>query len=252
MKLFYRDKQKGLILTDAGQKILLLARQMQDIESRMYQTAFCENNFLGGRIRIASMPILTSVILSKVFHDYKEKYPYVTVELIEGSATEICKAVAEYRADFGFTASPFGGLDNEVLFKDRMVALGSHPFDPQDTISLYENPQRFIFCRAGHETTMSELRSRDVNFEQSFLVQQAETVISMVMQDNGIGIISDLVLTAVPHALYTAPIDPEIFLDIGLVAISLEDLTPVAAEFKRMIQEEVHRQSSFLYGVPTE
>jgi len=78
LKLFHRDKHKGLLLTDAGEKILLLTRQMQDIESRMYQTAFRENNFLGGRVRIASMPILTSVILSKVFHDYKKKYPYVT------------------------------------------------------------------------------------------------------------------------------------------------------------------------------
>ena len=84
LKLFYRDKRKGLILTDAGQKILVLARQMLDMENRIYQTAFRENNFLGGKVRIASMPILTSVILSKVFYAFQNKYPYVTLELIEG------------------------------------------------------------------------------------------------------------------------------------------------------------------------
>ncbi len=165
---------------------------------------------------------------------------------MEGSTAEICKAVEEHQVDFGLSASPFGELEHEVLFKDRMVALGNRPFDPQQTVSLYENPERFIFCRAGHETAVAELRSRNVKLEQSFLVQQAETVISMVTRDNGIGIISNLVLTATPHALYTAHIDPEIWIDIGVAAVSLEDLTPVAAELKRMIKEEVLRQSGFL------
>ncbi|MDO4556643.1 MAG: LysR family transcriptional regulator, partial [Lachnospiraceae bacterium] len=81
LKLFYRDKRNGLILTDAGNKILIQARQMADIENRIYQTAFRENNFLGGKVRIASMPIITSVILSKVFYNFRQKYPFVTLEL---------------------------------------------------------------------------------------------------------------------------------------------------------------------------
>ena len=36
LKLFHRDKRHGLILTDAGEKILLLARQMEQLEQRMY------------------------------------------------------------------------------------------------------------------------------------------------------------------------------------------------------------------------
>lgn len=67
LKLFHRDKRKGLILTDIGHEILILARQMEKTENRMYQAAFRSNNFIGGKVRIASMPILTSVILSEVF-----------------------------------------------------------------------------------------------------------------------------------------------------------------------------------------
>ena len=105
VKLFFRDKRSGLILTDAGEKILKLARQMADTENRIYQTAFRENNFLGGKVRVASMPILTSVILSKVFYQFRKKYPYVTVELLEGSSAEIRKAVEEHQVDFGLTSS---------------------------------------------------------------------------------------------------------------------------------------------------
>lgn len=70
LKLFHRDKRKGLILTDIGHEILILARQMEKTENRMYQAAFRSNNFIGGKVRIASMPILTSVILSEVFYRF--------------------------------------------------------------------------------------------------------------------------------------------------------------------------------------
>lgn len=47
VKLFFRDKRNGLILTDVGQKILILAKQMEDINNRICQAAYKENNFIG-------------------------------------------------------------------------------------------------------------------------------------------------------------------------------------------------------------
>ena len=46
VKLFFRDKRNGLILTDVGQKILLLAKQMEDLDNRIAQTAYQENHFV--------------------------------------------------------------------------------------------------------------------------------------------------------------------------------------------------------------
>lgn len=60
--LFKRDKRKGLLLTDIGEKVLVLARQMLDIENRIYQTTFRENNFFGGKIKIASIPVMSTTI----------------------------------------------------------------------------------------------------------------------------------------------------------------------------------------------
>lgn len=239
LKLFYRDKRKGLLLTDAGQKILLLSRQMVDIENRIYQTAFRENNFIGGRVRIASMPLLTSVVLSQVFHDFKKKYPCVDIELIEGSSMDIIKAVEEHQVDFGFTASPFGNLDCKILLQDHMVAISKHKLSNSNVINILENPEAFIFCKSGQETAMEELRKQKINFEKNFSVQQAETVISLVDKGNGIGIISKLALSLTPNQLISIPVHPPIKIDIGLVANSLKDLTPVASELKRMIELQV-------------
>jgi len=244
VKLFFRDKRSGLILTDAGEKILKLARQMADTENRIYQTAFRENNFLGGKVRVASMPILTSVILSKVFYQFRKKYPYVTVELLEGSSAEIRKAVEEHQVDFGLTSSPFGDLDKRVVFMDRMVSVSREPFHSADPVPLNENTGEYILCRAGYETVLEELKGHKIKLEHCFTVQQAETVINLVNQGNGIGILSELVLNATPNSLYRHTIFPEVEMEIGIIANDLSDLTPVASALAYMVREECELYAS--------
>lgn len=102
------------MLTDVGQEILLFTRQMADLQNRMYQTVFHSNNFIGAKIKIASMPILTSAILSEVFYNFRKQYPYLKVELTEGSSMEIRKAVEEYQLDLAHLSRPFGYLDYEI------------------------------------------------------------------------------------------------------------------------------------------
>lgn len=235
LKLFFRDKRRGLILTDAGHEILLLARQMADTENRIYQAAFRANNFIGGKVKVASIPILTSVILAPVFCEFRKKYPYVTLELLESGSMDIRRAVEEHQVDFALTAAPFGGLDYQVLMKDRMIAASKDPLPHEETVNLNLEPERFIFCRAGHETAMEMLKARKVNISSSFIVQQADTVLSLAETRNGIGVISELVLDHTPNDLYRYPVDPVIEYDIGLIAGDLNDLTPVAVELKAMI-----------------
>lgn len=237
VKLFFRDKRNGLILTDAGEKILLLARQMADNENRIYQTAFRENNFLGGKVRVASMPILTSVILSKVIFRSRQKYPYVTLELMEGSSSEIRKAVEEHKVDFGFTSSPFGNLDRRVMFTDRMVAVSREQNDNQKPIDLTVDTEKYILCRAGYETVIEELNAQRVKLEHCFIVQQAETVINLVKEGNGTGILSELVLNATPNELFRQSVTPPVQMDIGIIANDLSDLTPVALTLMQMVEE---------------
>ena len=239
LKLFYRDRRKGLILTDAGHKILVLARQMEEIENRMYQTAFRSKNFFGGKVKIASMPILTSVILSEVLYRFHKAYPDVSIELIEGSSMDIRKAIEEYQVDFGIFSAPFDVLDHQLLFTDRMIAVGTAEKISAPVLDLNSRSERFIFCQAGHETAMELLRAKDVNISQSFIVQQAESVIHLAEKGNGIGVISEFTVNNTPNRLSRCAIEPTIEIPIGLAANDLNDLTPVAQELKRMITDYV-------------
>ena len=156
LKLFHRDKKSGMIPTEAGKKILLLARQMEDLENRIYQTAFRENNFIGGKLRIASVPVTTTVLLSKVLRQYREAYPYVTVEIKEGSPLVVRKMVEEHSVDFAVTYAPFGNLDAEILIRDEMVGI-LPPDSDTEIMEIGKETEHMILCRAGMETVMERL-----------------------------------------------------------------------------------------------
>lgn len=74
IKLFHRDKGKGIYLTNVGKKIFLLASQMEEIENKIYQTDYIENNFLGGTLRIGSIPIIITMILSSALKALKRGF----------------------------------------------------------------------------------------------------------------------------------------------------------------------------------
>ena len=115
VKLFFRDKRNGLLLTEVGKQILLLSRQMEDIDNRIYQTAYQEKHLLRGRLRIAVLTSLVSTILSKALKKYRNLYPDIDVELKEGTPNDIFTMVEEHSVDFAVSCSPFGKFDSIAL-----------------------------------------------------------------------------------------------------------------------------------------
>ena len=81
VKLFFRDKRKGLILTDVGREILLLSKQMEDIDNRIYQTAYRERQMISGRVRIAALTSLVSTILTRALKKFRQLYPDIDIEI---------------------------------------------------------------------------------------------------------------------------------------------------------------------------
>ncbi|MBU3202359.1 LysR family transcriptional regulator [Clostridium estertheticum] len=236
IKLFQRDKRNGLLITDVGEKILLHARQMVNIENKIYQTAFRDNNFLGSKVKIGSIPIASTVILSKAISIFKQKYPFVSVELLEGSSDKVKKMVEDHIVDFGIGISPFNDLNYQVLFKDEMVGIISEEQETVDHIDLREDQNNLIFCKSGQEATINQLhKDFKIRFNESLIVQNADTVVNMVKNGVGKGVISKFVLSSVQNDLTTCTIYPPIKMEIGLIAHSFDDLTPVASEFVRVI-----------------
>lgn len=244
IKLFFRDKRNGLILTDVGKEILTYAKQMEDIDNRIYQAAYKERNMLGGRVRIAVLTSLVSTILSKALKEYRRLYPEITIEMKEGTPNDIFTMIEEHSADFAISCSPFGKFPAITLVHDRIMAMYPPGSKAEGAVALDHPTDTLIINRPAYETILDHVTSKNaVKFEKIILVQNAETAIRMVEDGVGIGIISKYTMETLAPNYPKYPVVPEITFDIGLFANDLNDLTPAALEFLRIIDRlTVHNE----------
>ena len=234
VKLFFRDKRNGLLLTDVGQKILFLAKQIEDLDNRIGQTAYLENHFVEGRLRIAALTSLVSTILSKALKEYRTAFPGVTVEIREGSPNDIFRMVEEHTVDFAVSCSPFGKFDSITLCRDRMAAMFPTEYPDVSEVDLTAPPNLLIINKPAFETILDHVK-QPLPVEKFLQVQTAETAINMVLDGIGIGILSEYTMDTLAAGYRKYPVNPEIAFVIGIFANVLDDLTPAAVEFVRLL-----------------
>lgn len=239
LKLLIRDKHHGLMLTDIGKEILSLARQMKGIESKIYQVANRENKLLNGKVKIGSFPAVSINIMPQAIAAFRSNYPLIRIELIEGTSDQIKGWVEDRTVDIGIAASPFEPFENQLLCNDYMVAV----IPPRDELKLEKHvdletyQDDLIFCKGGHEIAMSNAFSQyNIELKENLTVQNAETLINMVKNNLGIGIISNFTLSSVPHQLIKKDIFPRVTRDIGVIVHSFEEITPAAHEFVKVLK----------------
>ena len=240
VRLFLRDKRKGLLLTNAGQKILPLVRQMRQLDDRIAQTAYQESHLLDGVVKIASVPIMTSLVLAEVLPEYQESYPYVQVEIMDGTNWGVKKMVEEYRADFGLAISPFPGLMHTPLIRDRMVAVTKEKLPPDTVFHLTEYDKPLLFGEAGYEVVADYLGRKNLAIREPRIFRQGDTAIQLVRKGNGVGIISEYVLKFYTEELFVYPIRPAISTEYAIIAHAMQELSPAASAF---VERILHRFS---------
>ena len=232
VKLFIRNKRSSLKLTDAGRDILALAYKMADLENKLYQRAYEENHLMGGMIRIASVPLGVSFILSHVLPIFKKQFPEVQVELLEGSPFEVKNMVLNFQADIGITTSPYLGLSHRLLMIDHMVSISR---DKAVRIDLRKENKDLILCRIAKDSCQEQLAGQNIDLSHAQVVEAASTQINMIENNNGKGVISELMLSTIPNELVRGSVLPKMEIEISLIAHDFKELPAAAKEISDMI-----------------
>ncbi len=241
VKLFLRDKHQGLILTDVGKEILILARQMKSIENKIHQAASRESQMLTGKVRIGSFPAASTVLLPKTIAKFRVQYPHVTIELIEGVSSQIKEWVRDRTIEIGLVSSPFEDFEYESLLSDHMVVIlpEHHALRDEETIHFREYHHEFIYCTGGHEAAISNvLQTYNLSLQANLTVQSTETLIHMVNNNLGIGLVSEFSLSSVDHHLIVKNIEPQMTRNIGVIALSFEEISMASTAFIRFLREQ--------------
>lgn len=246
IKLFNRDKQNGLTLTEVGKEILILAKQMEVVENKIYQVATQDNKLLSGKVKIGSFQAASTNILLKPITLFRSKYPLVSIELVEGTSDQIKEWVKDRTVDIGIVISPFDSYEFEILYPDYMVVIlpYDHHLSQEKKVDLEKYRNELIFCKGGHEAAVSNrFKKNNVEFKENITVQNVETLVTMVKNNLGIGFTSHFTLSSVTHDLVIKDINPKITREIGMIAHSFDEVTSATKEFIN-IMNQVHNFDS--------
>lgn len=234
IKLFIRNKRSKLMLTEIGKEILSLAYQMADLENRLYQTAYAENHMMAGTVRVATVPLGVSIILSRVLPIFKKQFPQVNVELLEGNPIEVKRMVQNFQADFGISTSPYLDLEHRLLMKDRMISVSRNE---AMNLDLKKDTSDLILCRVAYESITEQLAGKNIDLSHALVVEAASTQLNMIAHGNGTGIVSELMISTIPNELVRGTVRPTMEMEISLISHNFEDLSTSAKEIAKMILE---------------
>ncbi len=240
IKLFLRNKRSGIRLTSAGEKILALAKQMENLDNLIYQAAFEENNLVGGRLRIGTLPTLTSAIVSKTLKAFLSGHPDVTVEIKEGSPNDVLKMVESHSVDFALSCEPYRQFENRPLIQDYLVAMLPHDYPEVDNVDICQSQDKLIVNRHAYDTILDFLPEGDfLDTKWIFLVDHAETAIHMASDGVGLAIVSAFTVDSLTPGSRYCPIAPYTGFEIGVFAHRLKDMAPVSTAFMTAIENTI-------------
>ena len=88
VQLFARIN-RGVTLTDNGTRLLPYIRELANQKTRLRQAAFNINHKVEGKLRVGSISSITTLWMPEVVHYFKEHYPKVKIEILDGNYDEI-------------------------------------------------------------------------------------------------------------------------------------------------------------------
>lgn len=241
VKLLLRDRKKGVLLTDIGQRVVREFRSILQSMNRVEQHVAAEKGLDIGTITVGAFPSASAYFLPPIIHRIQQQYPNLVFDLHEGSTNEVKEWVHSRRIDSGLILLPDPLVETIPLYSDQMVLLlpEQHPFQQLEQITIrHLHGQDMILCKGGHEVAILDAFEREKSqLHIRFTTHNVSTLVQMVRQGLGIGIVSDLALSMFPHELTLKPVYPIIHRQIGIATLSMEQASLATRLFIRTAQE---------------
>ncbi len=241
VKLLLRDRKKGVLLTDIGQRVVREFRSILQSMDRVEQHVAAEKGLDIGTITVGAFPSASAYFLPPIIQRIQQQYPNLVFDLHEGSTNEVKEWVHNRRIDAGIVLLPDPLAETIPLHTDQMVLLlpEQHPLQQQESITIrHLHGQDMILCKGGHEVAIMDAFEREQSqLRIRFTTHNVGTLVHMVRQGLGIGIVSDLALSMFPHELTVKSVYPLIYRQIGIAALSLEQASLATRLFIRTAEE---------------
>jgi DNA-binding transcriptional LysR family regulator len=234
-------------LTPAGAVLLretmLLLEHADELTRRVRRTAAGEE----GELRLGYIGPPTQPFLGRLLHEYRKRYPLVSIHLEERTPERVWEMVAKRRLSAALTrpvaAHEALGLRTIVLREERLgvVVPVNHPFAKRKSVlwtALAREPLIVLARREGmglHDAVIAGCRRAGVTPRLAHTPSLIGTVMSYVEAGAGIGVVTELVVPPTPSLCFIL-LQPLQTVPLVLVWHEDED-TPPIQRFRELLLE---------------
>ena len=194
--LLFRRQNKKITLTDEGRKILLLTKQLFEVEQQIEDYISESGQELAGSIRIIADS--ASHVLN-ILAAFRKKYPKVKVILRSGNSEEVENALRSFNSEIGIMPNSSKKLDIGIKFlgSSKIIAFGEPEYlDTSKKILKMADLTKLpiIFREKGSNTRKiieKEAKIQGVHLKPIIEVEGREAMRELVASGAGIGFVSE-------------------------------------------------------------
>ncbi|QNX34443.1 LysR family transcriptional regulator [Acinetobacter seifertii] len=238
--------QSDIELTTTGQQLLTHVKELLSISDTLEKEVAAIHGLNEGTLRIGSFGASSSIyLLPEILETFRQRYPKIEIYIDEGEDKEVAQWLLERRIEVGFLIMPDERFDTFPLIEDRFVALIPNGYSLAQ--QLYIDPAQlencpFIMTMAGSRYQVELiLKNFNVKPDIKFYVSQILSIVSMVHNQLGVSIVSDMVITKELLSLYPnvikRPFKPNLKRSIGLAVKNKKHISPAVKAFIEVAQE---------------
>jgi DNA-binding transcriptional LysR family regulator len=218
-------------LTNLGERALLRSRAILAEADALRQERDEAQGIARGRVRLGSMPSVSTTILPALLSHLERQHPALEVTTIDGHDEELVNWLRAGIVDIAVVAGDPGGLDIAPLVSDELLAVlpAGHPLTSRDAIraqDLAGHP--FILTKAGCEQLiLTALSSRGVVPDVRYEVSEAGSILAMVGEGLGVSVMPGLAAQNPPPTVVLRPLQPRADRHLGLAITPTRTPSPV-------------------------
>jgi LysR family hydrogen peroxide-inducible transcriptional activator len=151
LKIFDRSRQP-VCPTDAGEKLLVQARQILLEVKRFEEIASEANNSMGGELRIGVIPTIAPYLLPLFIQSFVEKYPEVNLKIAEIITDQILEQLEKGELDVGILVPPENdkSLKEIHLYNEAFVVYSPRDFDKEYLLAEDIDVNELLLLEEGH------------------------------------------------------------------------------------------------------
>lgn len=230
----------------------LLTRLIDELETSILSMSDT-GKLQHGQVTIACVPTAAFYFLPRVIRRFHELHPLIRIRILDLSASEGLKSVANGESEFG--VSMLGSSDPELSFTPLMedpfvlACHRNHPLAQASSLKWSDLADHLLIGVSRHSGNRAildnALANLDVRLNWFYEVNHLSTSLGLVETGVGISVLPRLATPQDGHpTIVTKPItDPTVVRTIGVVERRNGRLSPAATKFRDILHDSWARET---------